>query len=77
MLLFWLRVISLRKGSCSFFVTIRKDEKAWAVIQGLAEIMVEIEDEFIPEYRLYEYDKLKERYIETVKKLLDFQREKS
>ena len=60
----------------NFFVTIRKDKKAWEVIQELAEIMSEIEDEFIPDYRLYEYEKLKERYVETVKKMLDFQREK-
>ena len=63
-------------ASSSFFVTIRKDEKAWTIIQELAEIMSEIEDEFIPDYRLYEYEKLKERYVETVKKMLDFQREK-
>lgn len=63
-------------ASGSFFITIRKDEKAWEVIQELAEIISEIEDEFIPDYRLYEYEKLKERFVETTKKMLDFQREK-
>lgn len=58
----------------NFFVTIRKDKKAWEVIQELAEIMSEIEDEFIPEYRMYEYNKLKERYLEILKKALDFKR---